>query len=143
LSPLVLEEFQDPEARSAFPSISILNDDNLLRRVFGFFVELLGIKGGRGYSSKAKILYRCYFDVSLFPEKNPEVWITNIPDNQIHHVNIFHDSPCPRLGQSFPKICTGTLDGVINRREERNLYGIIMSIKQILNDQNFSSPART
>jgi len=140
--PLPIEEFQDDEARITFPSILILADDNMLGNVFGFFIDLEGIKGGKGIPAGDKIIYRCYMDITAFPDNNPEIWITNISDREIKHINIYHPHPCPRLGQSYPKVCTGTLDSIIDKKEKRNLFGIIISIKTILNRQNFEDPAR-
>src|SRR5271157_4667601 len=141
--PIEESEFEGEELWAAFPSLVIRPDDKIEGQDYGFLVDLEGIKGGTGDDAQNRMVYRCYFDIADFPDDDPQVWITNYSDDEIVHINIFHNTECPRLDNGqLPEVCTGTLDQFLEAVNERNIFGIIISIKQILNAQNFDSPAR-
>ena len=112
--------------------------------VNGIYICEAQVKGIRGNRSQTEVLYTVTFDLSSFPEALPQIFVKDPPDNQIMHANVFHASNCPFLNIPLPYLCPGALAGIWNTlpKDKRNLNVLLGGIHQILNIENFNSPAR-
>jgi len=98
------------------------------------------INGLTGKGDMTKIPYQLFIDLSNFPNVIPDIFIINIPDEKIKHVNIFKPKFCPKLNKSYPFMCLGNLKDELQRY--RHLMAFLQGVKRILNNENYSSPAR-
>jgi len=126
---------------AAFPNleIEISNKDACDGLCFAITATIKGIFGGKGMWSTRQRNYRCYIDLTNFPDDFPEVWIRNVPDKNIKHVNVYHEHYCTRLGLKFPKVCTSHAQEEVR---SINLDAVILYLTSILSHQNFSDRAR-
>lgn len=105
-----------------------------------------GILGGRNSSiAKRKIRYHFYINVSNIRSSIiPDFWITYPPDHSILHANIFPSNYCRDLNSYLPSLCWG--ENKIRWAQldipKRTLYALLNMAKDVLNNQNFESPAR-
>ncbi|MFW9788415.1 MAG: hypothetical protein ACFFE1_12105, partial [Candidatus Thorarchaeota archaeon] len=70
----------------------------------------------------------------------PDIFILNIEDKDIKHVNVFHPKLCPKLNKEYPFMCLGNLRDELQKY--RHVMAFLQGVKRILNNENFNSPAR-
>ncbi len=103
------------------------------------------LKGGKGYDANRRQWYRVFIDIDTIRSENiPDVFVLDLADNQIQHVNIFHPQMCRQLNRQLPKICWGDYRSEWNRikRHNRTLVSLVKRLEMLLSEQNFNSPAR-
>ena len=108
----------------------------------GDFVYALTVKmdGIIGSGSNSKILYHLFVDLTDFPNAMPDIFIVNIPDNQIKHVNVFRPKVCPKLNGEFPYVCIGNLADELQKY--RHIMAFLQGVRRILNAENYKDAAR-
>ncbi|MBD3192737.1 MAG: hypothetical protein GF308_19010 [Candidatus Heimdallarchaeota archaeon] len=105
-------------------------------------VVIKGIKGGKGLRRNSPVNYRCFINVSGWPNIDEvDIWFLKPPNDEIKHVNIFPPRDCPYLGRRLPYLCYGNLNTKLEGHE--TLLFFLGGLKTVLNNQNFSSPARS
>ncbi|MFX1512679.1 MAG: hypothetical protein ACFFCQ_08845, partial [Promethearchaeota archaeon] len=62
---------------------------------------------------------------------------------QIRHVNIYRPAFCSKLGKKLPYICVGNLEKILQDWSKRTFLFTLAALRDIVNHQNFNSPART
>jgi hypothetical protein len=98
------------------------------------------IEGIIGSGNTNKIEYHLFVDLSNFPNAMPDIFILNIPDEKIKHINVFPAKSVPKLNGSFPFICIGNLKEELQKY--RHLMAFLQGVRRILNAENYNSPAR-
>ncbi|MFW9798102.1 MAG: hypothetical protein ACFFE2_13770 [Candidatus Thorarchaeota archaeon] len=98
------------------------------------------IDGVVGKGDKSKIPYHTFIDLSNYPNIMPDIFILNIEDKDIKHVNVFHPKLCPKLNKEYPFMCLGNLRDELQKY--RHVMAFLQGVKRILNNENFNSPAR-
>lgn len=98
------------------------------------------MNGVVGKGDMSKIPYQLFIDLSNYPNMMPDIFILNIPDDQIKHINVFHPKFCPKLNKAYPYMCLGNLKEELQRY--RHLMALLQGTKRVLNHENYNSPAR-
>lgn len=131
--PVHFEQFED--TKKLFPEMIPVG-----RR--GDFVYAIAIKmqGIIGQGDRRRIEYQLFIDLTNYPGHVPDVFITNIPDNQVRHINVYPAKGCAKLNGYYPYICLGNLKDALTRY--RHLAAFLQGVKRILNNENYNSPAR-
>ncbi|NVM02909.1 MAG: hypothetical protein HWN67_11265 [Candidatus Helarchaeota archaeon] len=131
--PVYIEQFQD--TKKLFPDMIAVSKR-------GNFVYAIAIKmqGIRGQNDRTRIEYQMFIDLTNYPGHIPDVFITNIPDTQIRHINIYPPKGCAKLNGYYPFICLGNLKDALTRY--RHLSAFLQGVKRILNNENWNDPAR-
>lgn len=93
-----------------------------------------------GGGDASKIPYQIFIDLSNYPNVMSDMFILNIPDEKIKHINIFHPKFCPKLNKEYPFMCLGNLKDELQRY--RHVMALLQGTKRVLNNENFNSPAR-
>ena len=123
------------EAKELFPTLkAVAKKDEI---VFAITVE---IKGVIGKGNMNKIPYRCFIDLSNYPNIMPDIYIINIPDDKIKHINVFQPKLCAKLNKDYPFMCLGNLGDELQKY--RHIMAFLQGLKRILNNENLQSPAR-
>lgn len=131
--PVFVEQFED--TKELFPDMIAVS-----KRGEFIYAIALKMQGIVGSNDKTKIEYQLFIDVTDFPAHIPDVFITNIPDNKIRHVNVYPPKGCTKLNGYYPFICLGNLKDALTKY--RHLSAFIQGVKRILNNENFNDPAR-
>ena len=131
--PVYIEQFED--TKKLFPNMVAVSKR-------GDFVYAIAIKmkGIVGQNNRSRIEYQMFIDLTNYPGHIPDVFITNIPDSQIRHINIYPAKGCAKLNGYYPYICLGNLKDALTRY--RHLSAFLQGVKRILNNENFNDPAR-
>ncbi|MBD3229460.1 MAG: hypothetical protein GF329_14845 [Candidatus Lokiarchaeota archaeon] len=131
--PVYVEQFE--ETKKLFPNMIAVSER-------GKFVYCIAVKmkGIIGMNNRQKIEYQLFIDLTNYPGHIPDVFITNIPDRLIQHINIYHPKGCTKLDGYYPYICLGNLKDALTRY--RHLSAFLQGVKRILNNENYNSPAR-
>ncbi len=131
--PVYIEQFN--ETKKLFPQIiPVSKRENF---VYAMAAKMNGIVGRK---DSTKVEYHLFIDLSNYPGHIPDVFITNIPDIQIKHINIYHPKGCAKLNGYYPYLCLGNLKDALTRY--RHLSAFLQGVKRILNNENYNSPAR-
>lgn len=131
--PIHVDQFM--ATQEVFPSlIPVAKAKNF---VYAITVKIEGIVGS---GSRAKIQYHLFVDLTNFPNAMPDIFIVNLPDHQIKHINVYHPKPCAKLNGSFPYICIGNLKEELQKY--RHLMAFLQGVRRILNSENEKDPAR-
>ncbi|MHA1271592.1 MAG: hypothetical protein ACTSPY_17495 [Candidatus Helarchaeota archaeon] len=131
--PVYIEQFED--TKKLFPEMIPVSKRGDF--VYAIAIKMKGIVGG---GDGRKIIYHLFIDLTNYPSHIPDVFITNIPDKLIRHINIYHSKGCTKLNGYFPYICLGNLKDALTRY--RHLSAFLQGVKRILNNENYNSPAR-
>lgn len=108
----------------------------------GKFIYAIAAKmrGIIGQGDKRRVEYQLFIDLSNYPAHIPDCFITNIPDSQIRHINVYHPKGCAKLNGYYPYICLGNLKDALQKY--RHLSAFLQGVKRILNNENYNDPAR-
>ena len=131
--PVFIEQFED--TKKLFPEIMPVS-----KRGDFVFAMAAKMKGIVGQGNNNKIEYHLFIDLSDYPSHVPDVFITNIPDAKIMHVNVYPPKGCAKLNGYYPYICLGNLKDALTRY--RHLSAFLQGVKRILNNENYNDPAR-
>ncbi|MFX0132909.1 MAG: hypothetical protein ACFFDN_04615 [Candidatus Hodarchaeota archaeon] len=131
--PVFAEQFED--TKQLFPNIVSVS-----KRGDFIYAIAVKMKGIVGQGDNRRIEYQLFIDLSNYPGHIPDVFITNIPDHQIRHINIYHPKGCAKLNKSLPFMCLGNLKDALTRY--RHLSAFLQGVKRILNNENYNDPAR-
>ncbi|MHA1250362.1 MAG: hypothetical protein ACTSRP_10270 [Candidatus Helarchaeota archaeon] len=131
--PVYIEQYES--AKELFPDMLAVSKRG--KFVYAIALKLKGIVGS---GDNNKIEYHLFIDLTNYPAHIPDVFITNIPDSDIRHINIYHPKACPKLNGRYPYICLGNLKDALSRY--RHLSAFLQGVKRILNNENYNSPAR-
>lgn len=131
--PVYYEQFED--TKNLFPDMMAVSKRGEF--VYCIAVKMKGIVGRR---DKRKIEYQLFIDLTNYPGHIPDVFITNIPDRLIQHINVYHPKGCAKLNGYYPYICLGNLKDALTRY--RHLSAFLQGVKRILNNENYNDPAR-
>jgi hypothetical protein len=128
-----MEQFE--ETKKIFPNIVPVS-------VRGQFIYAMAAKmeGIVGQGNNRRIEYQLFIDLTNYPAHIPDVFITNVPDIQIRHINIYRPKGCAKLNGYYPYICLGNLKDALQRY--RHLSAFLQGVKKILNRENYNDPAR-
>ncbi len=131
--PVFAEQFE--KTKKIFPEIIPVSSR-------GQFIYAIAakMKGIVGQGDKRRIEYQLFIDLSNYPAHIPDVFITNMPDNLIRHINVYHPKGCAKLNGYFPYICLGNLKDALQKY--RHLSAFLQGVKRILNNENYNDPAR-
>ena len=131
--PVHKDQFED--TKELFPNmISVSHRGEF---VYAIAVKMKGIVG---QGDNRRVEYHLFIDLSNYPANIPDVFITNISDVQIRHINIYHPKGCAKLNKAFPYMCLGNLKDALTRY--RHLSAFLQGVKRILNNENYNDPAR-
>lgn len=131
--PVHVQQFDGTKA--LFPNIIAVSKREDF--IYAIAAKMNGIVG-QGNSSK--IEYQLFIDLTDFPGHIPDVFITNIRDEDIRHINIYPAKGCAKLNGYFPYICLGNIKGALT--QYRHLSAFLQGVKRILNNENYNDPAR-
>ena len=123
------------EAKEVFPTLKAVAQSGEF--VFAVVVTINGVVGS---GDTNKIPYQIFIDLSNYPNVMSDMFILNIPDEQIKHINVFHPKFCPKLNKEYPFMCLGNLKDELQRY--RHVMALLQGTKRILNNENYNSPAR-
>jgi|HubBroStandDraft_6_1064221.scaffolds.fasta_scaffold806092_2 hypothetical protein len=106
-------------------------------------VSVQGIVGGH---SRVRCSYALIVDTSDLQRAIPPVWVASPQDSDIKHVNIWPENKsfCRFVGKNLPSFCWNTFANGWSRapRPSRTLGNALEFAKQLLNTENYDSPAR-
>ncbi len=131
--PVIIGQFED--TKKLFPTVVPVSKRGEF--VYAMAAKMEGIIGS---GNTQRIEYHLFADLTNFPSHIPDVFITNIPDAQIKHINIFPAKGCTQLNGYYPFICLGNLKDALT--QFRHLSAFMQGIKRILNNENYNSVAR-
>jgi hypothetical protein len=118
---------------------------NAFNEISGIRVQVKGIVGGDRADARSVLWYEVFIDVdSIRAAAIPAVYVLSPAESNLRHVNIFHPTICPKLGQSLPHVCWGGYVAYWAEQEKHNrtLVSLIRCLETVLLDQNFGSRAR-
>lgn len=131
--PVFVEQFE--KTKKIFPDIIPVSARGQF--IYAFAAKMDGIVG---QGDNRRIEYQLFIDLSNYPGHIPDVFITNLPDSRIKHINVYHPKGCAKLNGYFPYICLGNLKDALQKY--RHLSAFLQGVKRILNNENHNSPAR-
>lgn len=123
------------EAKELFPTLKAVAQQG----EFVFAVTVV-IEGVVGKGDKSRIPYHTFIDLSNYPNIMPDIFILNIDDKDIKHINVFHPKLSPKLNKEYPFMCLGNIGKELQKY--RHIMAFLQGVKRILNNENFNSPAR-
>ncbi len=113
------------------------------RYITSIYVPMIGIRGGG--DSANKVQYQLFIDLDKFFDAIPTVFVLRPEDREIRHCNIYPAGHtfCTKLNRDLPQLCHGQYaDTWRALGDKKNLLVFLNHCQDLLNHENFSSPAR-
>ena len=132
--------FEETKARVYGMAIGSYSHD---RNITSIYVPIVGIKGSG--DTKTKVTYQLFIDLDKFYIGIPDVFVLRPEDKDIRHVNIYPAGKfyCHKLKRALPALCHGKYEETWKSYgDKKHLLMFFNHIQDLLNHENFQSPAR-